>query len=69
MFLGDSNKKWIEGYLNRNSLKIITGFITGHCRLRKLHIEQNSMCCFDKEKALIHLLINYGPMIYKKKMP
>ena len=48
--------KWYKDTrkLKRNDLKMLTGFITGHCRLKghlkKLVIEENGMCRFCDEE-------------------
>ena len=72
--LGNLDRKWYKESknLNRSDLGMLTGFITGHCRLRghlrKLGIEDNSTCrfCFEEEETPIHLLTCCGPLNHKR---
>ena len=73
--IGELNLKWYKDTrkLKRNDLRMVTGFITGHCRLRghlkKLGIEENGMCrfCDEEEETPIHLLTDCGAMLHKRK--
>ena len=72
--IGELDLKWYNDTkkLMRNDL-ILTGFLTGHCRLRghlkKLGIEENAMCrfCIEEVKTPIHLLTGCAAMFHKRK--
>ena len=52
---------------------MLTGFLTGHCRLRghlkKLGIEENGMCrfCDEEVETPIHLLTDCRALFHKRK--
>ena len=72
--IGELDLKWYKDSrkLKRNDLRMVTGFLTGHCRLRghlkKLGIDENGMCRFfdEGEETLIHLLTDCGAMCRKR---
>lgn len=59
--------------LSKNKLRILTGFLTGHCRLRghlkKLGLEEIDICrfCESAEETPAHLLKDCGALIHKRK--
>lgn len=58
--------------LDRNKLRILTGFLTGHCKLKKhlknMGLENDSTCrfCGEEEEEPIHILTNCGALIHKR---
>ena len=73
--LGNYNRKRsrVCMNINKNRLRILTGFLTGHCRLkehlRKLGIEQRGECrfCGDVEETPGHLLKECGALIHERR--
>uniref|UniRef100_A0A0V0GBP9 Putative loa-9 aae n=1 Tax=Triatoma dimidiata TaxID=72491 RepID=A0A0V0GBP9_TRIDM len=72
--LGNYNHKRSQACIRlcKNKLRILTGFLTGHCRLRghlrKLGLEDDSTCrfCGEGEETPIHLLAGCGAVIQRR---
>lgn len=73
--LGNYNRKRYEAVikLNKNRLRILTGLLTGHCKLRehlrKLGLEAEGTCrfCHDAEETPMHLLRDCGALLCKRR--
>ena len=73
--IGELDLKWYKDTrkLKRNDLRMVTGSITGHCRLRgplmKFGIEENGMCrfCVAEKETPIYLLTDCEALFRKRK--
>ena len=58
--------------IGRNELRILTGILTGHCKLRahlrKLGLTDIGICrfCGEAEETSIHILTDCGALIHKR---
>uniref|UniRef100_A0A224XSM0 ribonuclease H n=1 Tax=Panstrongylus lignarius TaxID=156445 RepID=A0A224XSM0_9HEMI len=72
--LGNYNQKRSVACINlgKNKLRILTGFLTGHCRLRghltKLGLENDSTCrfCGEEGETPVHVLTDCAAVIQKR---
>ena len=72
--LGNFNRKRSKEYLrlSKNRLRIITGFLTGHCKLNghlyKMKLKASNECrfCQDKEETPLHILTECEPLGLKR---
>lgn len=75
ILLGDYDRRRYRDCMaiGRNGLRVLTGILTGHCRLRghlsKLALVDTGTCrfCGEAEETSIHILTDCGALIHKRE--
>ena len=71
-FVTARSKKYMD--LSKNQLHLLTGFLTGHCHLRKhlvrIGLLDNDECrfCGEEEETPIHLVTEYLAIAFKRML-